>query len=483
MNARERDAPGTGEALDCGICVIGAGPAGASVALRLAQLGHDVCVIERAPFPRHRIGESLPPSILPVLETLGLRAGVEAAGFLRPQGAIVHWAGGAGRRDYGPSAPSFQVDRGVFDALLLEAARKGGARVLQPARAHRPVRRAGGWDVPLRGHDRFRMLRAGFLIDAAGKHAGLMRRATRTAVPTAALYAYWRLPGGIGPETRVEAGPDAWYWGAPLPGGSFNAAVFVDTARCAGLSGEQRARLYHDLVARSDLLAPCLDSRLLRPVRTCDATSYMDAVPVSRDMLRVGEANFSIDPQSSQGVQSAMVSAVQASIVAHTLIHRPENAGLATAFYLDRQRESVQQHAQLAAGHYARQGDVDGSAFWRSRAQIAPDLRSAPGRDAAAGALPEAMPLALSCESRIGPAPVIAGDMIEADVALSHPNLNRPVLFLGGVRLAPLLDQLPRGRTAGQMQAQWARQLDPGMAAAILNWLWTHGILVPARAA
>ena len=30
------------------VCVIGAGPAGSTFAARMAQLGHDVCLVERA---------------------------------------------------------------------------------------------------------------------------------------------------------------------------------------------------------------------------------------------------------------------------------------------------------------------------------------------------------------------------------------------------------------------------------------------------
>src|SRR5262245_41249868 len=47
------------------VCIIGAGPAGSALAIRLAQLGHDVCIVERAVFPRSHIGESLSPGIWP----------------------------------------------------------------------------------------------------------------------------------------------------------------------------------------------------------------------------------------------------------------------------------------------------------------------------------------------------------------------------------------------------------------------------------
>ena len=74
------------------ICVVGGGPAGAAIARQLARLGHQVCLVEKAVFPRAHIGESLPPSILPVLDLLDLRQIVEAAGACRPESAFIRWS-------------------------------------------------------------------------------------------------------------------------------------------------------------------------------------------------------------------------------------------------------------------------------------------------------------------------------------------------------------------------------------------------------
>ena len=44
------------------VCVIGAGPAGSIFATRMAQLGHQVHLIERQRFPRAHLGEFLAPA-------------------------------------------------------------------------------------------------------------------------------------------------------------------------------------------------------------------------------------------------------------------------------------------------------------------------------------------------------------------------------------------------------------------------------------
>ena len=55
------------------VCVIGGGPAGATIARRLALPGHEVCLLEREIFPRAHIGKSLAPGILALLDFLGIR--------------------------------------------------------------------------------------------------------------------------------------------------------------------------------------------------------------------------------------------------------------------------------------------------------------------------------------------------------------------------------------------------------------------------
>ncbi|MGA8058320.1 MAG: tryptophan 7-halogenase, partial [Candidatus Binataceae bacterium] len=108
------------------VVIAGAGPAGSTACYLLAGLGFQVLLLEKSEFPRYRIGESLTPSILPVLDFLKLRQTVESGGFLRMPGHTVCWGSPEPRTGYynpDKSRMGFQVWRESFDALLLENAR------------------------------------------------------------------------------------------------------------------------------------------------------------------------------------------------------------------------------------------------------------------------------------------------------------------------------------------------------------------------
>src|SRR4051812_11997144 len=102
------------------VCVIGGGPAGSSIAHKLALLGHEVCLVERSAFPRPHVGESLASGVLPLLDALGLRGHIEAAGFLRPEGTVLRWGEDRGRFVRRTEDLGLLVDRSRFDAMLLD---------------------------------------------------------------------------------------------------------------------------------------------------------------------------------------------------------------------------------------------------------------------------------------------------------------------------------------------------------------------------
>ncbi len=156
--------------------VIGAGPAGSAAALLLARAGWSVAVVEKAPFPRRKVcGEFISATSLPVLRDLGLDAA-----FLAQAGPPVRrvglYAGNAMQSaampqpDGGTGAWGRALGREHLDALLLNAAARVGAEVLQPRSVTWLERGLAGFVATLMAQDRRDplQLRARIVIAAHG---------------------------------------------------------------------------------------------------------------------------------------------------------------------------------------------------------------------------------------------------------------------------------------------------------------------------
>jgi flavin-dependent dehydrogenase len=446
------------------IVVVGGGPAGSAAAIRLAALGHDVCLIERLAFPRHHVGEGLSPGVRRQLEFLGVDAG-EAA-FLRTPEARVRW--GTERGVSRPSHPdAATVDRGQFDQVLLRAAERSGVRVVQPAAARRVVRSASGWTVEC---DTI-LIRAAFLIDAAGRAGCLPRRRVKTGPSTVAVYGYWQ-GAGLPEVPHIEAAPRHWLWCSPVPGGRFNVMVFMD-AMDLKRRGPSLATGYRELIARSRIFSRMRQATLASRVYACDATCYRDALAAGDGYLKVGEASFAIDPLSSTGVQKAIQTGLVASIVAHTALLRPPAAGLARQFYLEDQRHACAQHALWSTHSYAENTRHADQEFWSRRAAaVAP-------KNAEVRLLrwSQSARVRLSRRVSVRMTPCIVGDFVESRLAVVHPSLDRPVAFVAETDLSQILGQIRPGAAMREVEQDLARRLPPETAVRLLHWLAQHDIV------
>src|SRR5262245_9948288 len=456
------------------VCIIGAGPAGNALAIRLAQLGHEVCMVERSVFPRAHIGESLSPGIWPQLELLGVARTVAAAGFWPCRTSLVQWEGDvAVRRDFG-AAGGLLVDRGRFDALLLDCARAHGVRVMQPAVVRTRTRADQGWHLDIQSADRTWALDADFLADASGRSAVLRGRKQRAAHRTLALYGYWY--GSLPHEPRIEAGRDAWYWGVPLPDGTYNAMVFLDAADFRARRACSLSATYHALIGRSGLMAGCRDVRLTGPVRAADATPYLDSDSIGPRSIKIGDAALALDPLSSSGVQKAINTALTGAVVVNTLLRCPEQADAASRFYTSNLAEASDRHRRWAAEHYAVAAASRPARFWKTRAAdaAAEPVGIAPS-DGFGHGLPGDLAVTLSPEAMLVPEPCIVGDFIAIKPALHHPDLERSVAFLGGCEVAALLRPLRPGMALGALMDAW--KIPIGSKPAIASWLLKHRVL------
>lgn len=457
--------------LEVDACVIGGGPAGAAGALRLAKLGYRVCLVERGVKDAAERLESLAPPVIGLLDALGVLGRVQARGFAQSVRTRSHWsADPASRMRQGDW---LLVEREAFDAILLRATVEAGVTLVRPGSPARAVShaRGAGWDLDVRVGSELLRIATRYVLEATGRHAGVSAAKHRTV----ALCGMWRVDSPPAPEMRVEALHTAWVWGAPAGPQRHAALVFVDAGQCAGLTRIARELLYRELLRNSVLLEFCLGGKLDGDVQVRDAACRVAQPIVGERWLRVGDRAFAPDPCSSQGVQMALRGGLQAAAVVHTVLSGGD-ANAALAFYRTSQDATVARHRRHAAAAYASQ-DRSQSPFWQIRSQGAPVQREFSG-ESAKPAAPEAR-LHLSPEAHIVAQPLLDGDTIRPGRALSHPRLEQPLAWLGGIELVPLLERCREARSAASLLSEWGHQMPQETAARILEWLVRNEVLAP----
>ncbi|HYC35393.1 MAG TPA: NAD(P)/FAD-dependent oxidoreductase [Usitatibacter sp.] len=153
--------------------VIGGGPAGATLATRLALQGQDVALVEKATYPRRKVcGEFVSAATWPLLGALGVATKLE-----RKAGPAVTRVGlfaGEGVAEAPMPAPRAgarwgrAIGRHVLDEALLERARRAGVAVRQPGSVTHAVREPQAWRIRIDSRSGVEELQGRLLVDAHG---------------------------------------------------------------------------------------------------------------------------------------------------------------------------------------------------------------------------------------------------------------------------------------------------------------------------
>ncbi len=331
--------------------VMGAGPAGCSVARLLAKWGHRVLLYHDG--QEGQRAESLPPSIGNLFELFGIRENIQQAGFYPDGGNTSWWAGVDPRVEhFARGATGYHVWRPDFNALLRRLAVDSGATLVTENPENHPRK---------------------FLVDCTGRRGLLQYRIADKRYRTVCLSAMWTGDWHAEPHhALIEAYADGWAWSVPISDNQRQVSFMVDHGRKRG--GVRQA--YLDELAKTRVFKELAQSSEIddQP-HACDASLYHSSEYAGDGWILVGDAGSAIDPLSSFGVKKALISSWMAAVVVNTCLTRPDMTGAAIALYNERERQTYADHARQAATQFGELVTRFPTPFWQQRAVLAPDLR------------------------------------------------------------------------------------------------------------
>jgi len=319
--------PNSSRGRDAEVVVVGGGPAGSSVAAAIALAGHDVVLLDKARFPRHKAcSEYINAGGARLLDEMGMLGEVMAAGAHRMEAMIVHAPdGGRFAADFGkaqPGAAALGLSRHKLDLLLLERARAAGVTVREGAHVRRVLREGGrvvGVEATIDGVSE--RIRTSLVIGADGRNSAVVRDLD-LGVPLrwprkTGLVAHYRGVTGLDRFGEIHVGRAAYAGLAPLEDGLTNVAVVADVRAVEGRPGTIDEFFAASLAAMPEVARKLDGAERVGGIRGVGSMAQRARRTTGDGFLLIGDAASFLDPFTGEGIYEALRGATLAAPVMH----------------------------------------------------------------------------------------------------------------------------------------------------------------------
>lgn len=467
------------------ILILGAGPAGAAVALGLKRLNYSVTLIGE---PRTFAAvEGISDRVVDGLRYAGFHQAV--ANLPAPSARNATWNG-----DTNSANTECLIDRQQIDQLIVQDLLAAGVEVIEgrvkqvseqvlgspafsKADASEPesfktlsiepesiepksIESANIFVATLTDGRQFQ---GTFLVEARGRAAPSAHLKRLRGPETLSLLQYWQ-----GPETERGSAavslPDGWAWMAKTETGKRYLQLTLDVSSGQLPAKDQLAEYCAQRFKEIPQAQAFIENA--EPVgqphgRT--STPILCEESLGHNWLRVGDAAMAVDPLSGNGIFQALSSALQASAVINTLIQYPERQALAEQFYQDRVSGLFYRFARIGRDFYGMEQQWLNNPFWQARNQW-----------------PDSEPMHQSVhfdQIEVKNMPVVADGFIEDKEVVVTPDQPLGIWHMGGIALADVVKAVwQREDAQSLMDCLQPLALTPLQLQGIVNWLKGMGL-------
>ena len=319
---------------DAEVIVVGGGPGGSTVAAELAGLGHQVVLLDKANFPRHKAcSEYINPGGARILRELGIESEVLAAGAHRMEAMQVYAPNGDrfvanfDRAETGQAA--LGLSRWTFDNLLLDRAKAAGVEVREGTQVRSVVTvgdRATGVEIRVNGlHE---TLSAPLIIGADGRNS-VVTRSLGLDAPVrwpdkTGLVAHYRGVTGLDRWGEMHVGSGFYAGLAPLENGLFNVAVVSSSNTIRQRSGSIDHYFDQCLESLSAVASKLAAAERVGTIRGVGSMAHRVNRTTGDGYLLVGDAASFLDPFTGEGIYEALRAARLAAPIASAALKSGE---------------------------------------------------------------------------------------------------------------------------------------------------------------
>ena len=353
-----------------------------------------VVILEREKFPRGHVGESLLPLVTQILNEMGVWEKVEAANFPIKLGAAYRWGraddedlyyfhflqAGVSFKDI-PRPGSyqgqrtevaFQVERAIYDEILLNHARENGCLVYEEARVTKILHRGDcveGLVVSATGPSKNEIgdettVEAKYYVDASGSES-LLRRTLDVGIEqppvlkNIAIWDYWQNAEwaekiGIGGTYIYVLSIDwGWIWFIPV-GPTRTSIGLVLPADYFKQSGKTPEELYLESLANQPLVTELTKEAIREgPVQATKDWNFVAERLCGENWFLAGDSGGFADPILSAGLTLAQHGARRVAFSILELEKGDLPAEWIKSQYQTLQRKNTHNHIRFAEYWYS----------------------------------------------------------------------------------------------------------------------------------
>ena len=311
------------------ICILGAGPGGATAALHLANRGIPSILIDKAIFPRDKVcGDALSGKVVSELK----RISPELPGILSQQESQlpswgIHFVSPGGHKlsvpfkyNYDPEqdVPSGYISKRVdFDNFLIEEVKKRPEiKLVEGIDVSSIERVENGFALADKSRDF--QARAKLLIAANGAHSSFARQEAGIRQEPehycAGLRAYYKNVSGLDKDNFIELHflqdfLPGYFWIFPLPDGFANVGVGMLSETVSQKRVNLRKEMLRMIETHPELKQRFADAELIGDIKGYGLPLGSKKRVISGDnYMLVGDAASLIDPFTGEGISNAMIS-------------------------------------------------------------------------------------------------------------------------------------------------------------------------------